>query len=60
MIDKEYLDENEAAYYMKQILSAMDFCHKKKIVHLDLKVLICNMNTKLEEQRESLFLVQLW
>jgi len=40
VIAKEYLDENEASHYMQQILSAMDFCHKKKIVHLDLKVSI--------------------
>lgn len=38
VIAKEYLDENEATYYMKQILSALNFCHKKKIIHLDLKV----------------------
>lgn len=37
VIAKEYLDENEATYYLKQILAALDFCHKKKIVHLDLK-----------------------
>lgn len=38
VIAKEYLDENEASYYLKQILGALNFCHKKKIVHLDLKV----------------------
>ena len=38
VISKDYLDENEASLYMQQILGAIDFCHKKKIVHLDLKV----------------------
>lgn len=38
VIAKEYLDENEATYYMRQILGALEFCHKKNIVHLDLKV----------------------
>ena len=38
MIEKDYLDEAEATYYMKQILEGLDYMHAKNIVHLDLKV----------------------
>ena len=38
MLQKEYLDEKEASFYMMQILQAIDYFHKQKIVHLDLKV----------------------
>jgi len=32
-----YLDEKEAAKYMSQILSAVNYCHQRKIVHRDIK-----------------------
>ena len=38
VIQKDYLDEAEATYYMKQILAGLAYVHKKSIVHLDLKV----------------------
>ena len=38
VIEKDYLDEAEATYYMKQILAGLAYVHKKNIVHLDLKV----------------------
>ena len=38
VIEKDYLDEAEAVYYMTQILEGLDYMHKKNIVHLDLKV----------------------
>ena len=38
VLEKEYLDEKEATYYMKQLLGAVSFFHQKKIVHMDLKV----------------------
>ena len=37
MIAKEFLDENEATFYMKQLLAGLEFCHEKGIIHLDLK-----------------------
>ncbi len=38
MSEKDYLNEKEAAYFMQQLLEAIDYFHKKKIIHLDLKV----------------------
>ena len=38
VVEKDFLEEAEAVYYMKQILEGLDFCHKLNIVHLDLKV----------------------
>ena len=38
VIEKDYLDEAEATYYMKQILEGLAYVHKKSIVHLDMKV----------------------
>ncbi len=43
VIAKEYLDENEAVYYMRQILDGLSYLHKKCIVHLDLKVQLYSM-----------------
>ena len=42
-------DEPLAAWYMKQILSAVNYCHKYKIIHRDLKpenILISKRNKK--------------
>ena len=41
VIAKDYLQESEGSYYMKQILEGLAFCHAKNIVHLDLKVCVC-------------------
>ena len=41
VIAKDYLQESEGSYYMKQILEGLAFCHSKSIVHLDLKVELC-------------------
>jgi serine/threonine-protein kinase SRK2 len=31
-----YLSEDEALYFFRQFISAVEFCHKNKIVHRDL------------------------
>ena len=35
--ENKFLKEDVSAYLMKQIFSAVDFCHEKKIIHRDLK-----------------------
>ena len=37
------LKEKEAREKFRQILSAVSYCHRKKVIHRDLKV--CNFNT---------------
>ena len=37
IIDSKYFSEKEAAKVMKQLLSAVLYCHNKSIVHRDLK-----------------------
>lgn len=36
--EKDYLEEREARFYMKQLLEAIAYFHENKIIHLDLKV----------------------
>ena len=36
--DENLLTEKQCVYYLRQILAGVEFMHKKKIVHLDLKV----------------------
>jgi calcium-dependent protein kinase len=35
--EQSFFSENEAAHIMKQVLSAIHYCHVKNIVHRDLK-----------------------
>ncbi|CAK75963.1 unnamed protein product (macronuclear) [Paramecium tetraurelia] len=35
---KGKFEENEARHYFKQLVSAISFCHQKKIIHRDLKL----------------------
>jgi calcium-dependent protein kinase len=37
ILNRSKFDENDAAVVMKQLLSAINYCHTKKIVHRDLK-----------------------
>ena len=37
MLKKKTFSENEAAYIMMQLLSAINHCHQRKIVHRDVK-----------------------
>lgn len=36
--EKDHLDESQCRFFMRQILSAVDYMHKKKICHRDLKL----------------------
>ena len=38
IVVEEYLMEDDAVDYVKQLLEALHFMHEKNIVHLDLKV----------------------
>lgn len=38
IINNKRLSEREARYYFKQIVQAVDYCHKKNIVHRDIKI----------------------
>jgi death-associated protein kinase len=36
-VSKDYLDENEAIFFVKQILDGLNYMHSRSICHLDLK-----------------------
>ena len=47
LIKRKHLKERDAAYIMKQVLSAITYCHAKGVVHRDLKpenILIDSIN----------------
>ena len=39
IVAEEYLMEEDAVDYVKQILEALQFMHERHVVHLDLKVM---------------------
>ena len=42
--EKEFLREDEARIFIRQILSAMDYLHDRGIAHFDLKVCLFYIN----------------
>ena len=56
--ENKYLKEEVCAYLMKQIFSAVDFCHEKKIIHRDLKPENVLIESE-EEARKEFFTVKL-
>ena len=37
-INEDNLTESEAAFYLRQLLLAVEYMHSKNVIHLDLKV----------------------
>ena len=55
--EKGFLDENEAKYFFKQLISAICYCHNKKLIHRDLKlenILLENKKNKVIKVNEHL------
>ena len=38
VLDRKKLSEDEARVFFKQIMSGIDYCHKEKLIHRDLKL----------------------
>jgi calcium-dependent protein kinase len=56
--DNKFIKEDVCAYLMKQIFSAVDFCHEKKIIHRDLKPENVLIESE-EEAKKEFFTVKL-
>ena len=37
-VNEDNLTESEAAYYLRQLLLAVEYMHSRNVIHLDLKV----------------------
>ena len=38
VLEKKFLSEKEAKIYFKQIIAAIEYCHRQKIIHRDMKL----------------------
>ena len=38
IVEEDYLMEDDAIYYVRQVLEALQYMHEKNIIHLDIKV----------------------
>jgi len=38
-VNEDNLTESEAAYYLRQLLLAVEYMHSRNVIHLDLKVI---------------------
>ena len=41
--EKDFLEEQEATMYIRNILQAVQYLHEKNVCHLDIKVLFINV-----------------
>ena len=39
-VNEDNLTESEAAYYLRQLLLAVEYMHSRNVIHLDLKVVL--------------------
>ena len=53
----QYLSEKVSVYLMKQLLSAVDFCHQNNIIHRDLKPENILIESE-EEARKEFFTIK--
>ncbi len=61
LLREDSLTESEVAYYIRQVLLAVEYMHSQNVVHLDLKVIfiyiiyqiwaMCTKNVSLEVQK---------
>ena len=44
-VNEDNLTESEAAYYLRQLLLAVEYMHSRNVIHLDLKVIHSSYHT---------------
>jgi len=42
-VNEDNLTESEAAYYLRQLLLAVEYMHSRNVIHLDLKVILSSI-----------------